>query len=224
MSNLNHARVAIIDYEAGNLFSVHHACKAVGLEPVITRTAKEVAEADAVILPGVGAFGPAMENLRKLDLVLPLLDFAKSGKPLLGICLGMQLLFTESEEFGNHKGLGIIPGNVVRFPLKSEKKIRVPQIGWNRLQKPSKDVDPWFHTALKHVPNGSFMYFVHSYYVQPNDSKHILSLSNYGGIEYCSAIIEGNVTATQFHPEKSADEGMKIYRYWAKHITTCKES
>ncbi len=221
----HHLRVAIIDYEAGNLFSVQHACRAVGLNTAITSSAEEISGADAVILPGVGAFGPAMDNLRRLDLIRPLVDFARSGKPLLGICLGMQLLFSESEEFGSHEGLDIIQGKVVRFPdgNRGGKGIRVPQMGWNQVWKPSGKADLWNRTPLEEVKNGGFMYFVHSYYARPSSQKDVLSFTSYEGIEYCSSVVKGNVMATQFHPEKSAEEGMKIYRYWADHISACKE-
>jgi glutamine amidotransferase len=217
--------VAIIDYEAGNLFSVQHACKTVGLDSSITNKPDEVTNADALILPGVGAFGDAMNNLRMLGLVQPLRDFAASGRPFLGICLGMQLLFSESEEFGNVKGLSIIEGRVVKFPVMNEngEGVKVPQIGWNKICNPS-DRESWKGTPLEHIVDGEFMYFIHSFYACPCNTDQIISLTNYEGIEYCSAVKKNNVFATQFHPEKSAEEGIRIYRNWASLVRQYKEN
>jgi glutamine amidotransferase len=214
-------KVAIIDYEMGNLFSVRHACEAVGLEPVVTTDKNVLLGADAAILPGVGAFGAAMDNLRKLDLVSPILEFIASGKPFMGICLGMQLVFEESEEFGTHKGLGLVRGRVKRFSNGAEagKAIKVPQIGWNRIAPPKDRPQAWKGTALGDVTPGEYMYFVHSYYTVPSDPQDALTITEYEGTEYCSAIKRGNLFASQFHPEKSAVEGLKIYRSWASSIT-----
>jgi imidazole glycerol-phosphate synthase subunit HisH len=222
MQNNRTIRVAIVDYEAGNLFSVQQACKTVGLDPIITNTPEELINADAIVLPGVGAFGDAMNNLRRLDLIQPLREFVFCGKPFLGICLGMQLLFSESEEFGNNKGLNFIEGTVKKFPSinKDNELIKVPQIGWNRIFSKSTKKKNWHDTPLESIINGEFMYFVHSYYASPFNGKEILSVTNYGGIEYCSAVIKDNIFATQFHPEKSAKEGIKIYQSWAKAIRT----
>lgn len=213
-------RVAIVDYKAGNLFSVEQACKIVGLNPVITSEPVEVLKADAVILPGVGAFGAAMKNLDNLDLVQPLRDFTASGKPFMGICLGMQLLFTKSEEFGKSEGLNLIEGDVVRFPPVNHNggKMKVPQVGWNRIFRPSGASEKWDHTPLEDIIDGEFMYFVHSFYARPSNPDNILSVTDYEGVKYCSSVIKNNIFATQFHPEKSAGEGLKIYRYWANKI------
>jgi glutamine amidotransferase len=221
MYEMNSAIVAIVDYEAGNLFSVEHACKAVGLTPVITSKPKDIFHSDALILPGVGAFGDAMMNLRRLDLIQPLLEFAASGKPFMGICLGMQLLFSRSEEFGEHEGLNLIEGDVVIFPPRNEcgEKNRIPQIGWNKITYPSEcGQKRWHDTPLEQIANGEFMYFVHSFYANPRVSGNILAVTSYGGLCYCSAVRNNNIFATQFHPEKSAAEGIKIYRYWANKI------
>jgi glutamine amidotransferase len=221
MHEMNSVIVAIVDYEAGNLFSVEHACKAVGLTPVITSRPEDIFQADALILPGVGAFGDAMKNLRKLDLIQPLLEFAESGKPFMGICLGMQLLFSRSEEFGEHDGLNLIDGDVVKFPPVNEygEKNRIPQIGWNKITYPSECGQKcWQDTPLEQITNGEFMYFVHSFYANPRISENILAVTSYGGLCYCSAVRNKNIFATQFHPEKSASEGIKIYRYWANKI------
>jgi imidazole glycerol-phosphate synthase subunit HisH len=213
-------KVAIVDYEAGNLFSVQQACKTVGLDPIITNTPEELINADAIVLPGVGAFGDAMNNLHRLDLIQPLREFVVCGKPFLGICLGMQLLFSESEEFGNNKGLNFIEGTVKKFPPKNKNNelIKVPQIGWNKIFSKSTKEISWQGTPLEPIINGEFMYFVHSYYASPSNENQILALTNYCGVEYCSAVIKDNIFATQFHPEKSAIEGIKIYQTWAQSI------
>lgn len=226
MRELRVGSVAIVDYKAGNLFSVEHACKAVGLMPVITSKPEEIFQSEALILPGVGAFGDAMENLRKLDLVQPLKEFAASGKPFMGICLGMQLLFSRSEEFGEHEGLNLIDGDVVKFPTVNEygQKNKIPQIGWNQITCTSKFGECWHNTPLEQIINGEFMYFIHSFYAKPRNSENVLAMTEYGGRNYCSAVIKENIFATQFHPEKSAEEGIKIYRYWANKSIGNKEN
>jgi len=221
MQNKRTISIVIVDYEAGNLFSVQHACKTVGLDPIITNNPEEVINADAIVLPGVGAFGDAMNNLRRLDLIQPLREFVLCGKPFLGICLGMQLLFSESEEFGSNKGLNFIEGTVKKFPPinKNAELIKVPQIGWNQIFSKSTRGKSWHGTPLEPIISGEFMYFIHSYYANPFNERQILSITNYGGVEYCSAVIKDNIFATQFHPEKSAQEGIKIYQYWATSLT-----
>ncbi len=206
--------ITIIDYQISNLFSVQHACEYLGLEAEISSDKKKLLASEAAILPGVGAFGDAMQNLQKLDLIGPIKEFIASGKPFMGICLGLQLLFSESEEFGSHEGLNIIPGKVVKFPAKNkaEQRVRIPQIGWNQIYEPKKG--KWAHTPLAALPNREFMYFVHSYYVSPTDKEVVLSLTDYQGIEYCSSLFQDNIFAAQFHPEKSGAEGVKIYRDW----------
>ena len=212
------AKVTIIDYGLGNLFSVEQACKNVGLETEITSNKNIIANAEALMLPGVGAFGDAMESLHKQDLVQPIKDFVQGGKPFMGVCLGMQLLFSESEEFGSHKGLDIIPGVIAKFPnaTPGHPNIKVPQIAWNQIQKPGgKD---WLHTPYQDLTDGEYMYFVHSYYAKPENLSDALSLTTYEDIEYCSSVMRDNVFATQFHPEKSAGSGLTIYKNWAKTI------
>ncbi len=210
--------IAIIDYRLSNLFSVKNACSFVGLKPVITCDKIQIIEADALILPGVGAFGDAMKNLESMGLIEPIKESIKEGKPFMGVCLGMQLLFSESEEFGNHQGLNIIKGKVVRFAGKT-KKIKVPQIGWNRIYRYSSGRNEWRQSPLRNIANNEFMYFVHSYYVRPDNKDKILSFTNYEGIEYCSAVKYKNILATQFHPEKSGKEGIKIYADWLSGST-----
>jgi glutamine amidotransferase len=219
-------RVAIIDYEMGNLFSVDHACKYVGLEPYMASDASRIMESDAVILPGVGAFGDAMRNLEKLDLVEPIKDFINSGKPFMGICLGMQLLMSESEEFGRFNGFDIIKGNVVRFLSRGTcgNRVKVPHVGWNNIYYPCEEkMDTWRTTCLADIKAGEYMYFVHSFYVVPSDGLVILSLTEYEGTEFCSGLLYGNVVAFQFHPEKSSKEGIKIYRNWAESVKRSRE-
>ena len=205
------SRVAIVDYGMGNLFSIKHACEHVGLQPLVTSSPAAVLAAEAVILPGVGAFGDAMATLKRLDLVTTLQEIAASGKPLLGVCLGMQLLMTESYEFGRHQGLGIIEGDVVRLwdTTDATPGVKVPQVGWNHLRSAGR---PWERTLLESVPDGAFMYFVHSFYVRPVDASQILSTTRYGSVEFCSTLQRRNIMACQFHPERSGLMGLQIYR------------
>lgn len=208
-------KVAIIDYQLSNLFSVLNACKFVEIDAGITSDRKEIEKANAAILPGVGAFGDAMSNLKRLGLVEVIKDFIASGKPFLGVCLGMQLLFSKSEEFGLHNGLDIIRGSVKKFHATGEKgkKTLVPQIGWNRIFR-QKGKNNWLDSPLRDIRDGEFMYFVHSYYTNPVDKALVLTKTEYAGIKYCSGILHNNVFAVQFHPEKSGREGIKIYRDW----------
>jgi len=203
--------VAIIDYKMSNLHSVQAACNMVGLSSVITSDKSQILDAKIAILPGVGAFGEAMNHLAKSKLDECILRFVQSGKPFIGICLGMQLLFETSEEFGSHNGLGIIGGAVKKFQFSNSKstKFPVPQVGWNRIQKIGNS---WDNTFLCDNQHNDFMYFVHSYYVEPEDENVILSTTTYGDQEYCSAVLYNNIFATQFHPEKSAIKGQLIYR------------
>ena len=209
--------VAIIDYKMSNLHSVQAACRKVGLKSEITSDHDVILKAKSAILPGVGAFEEAMVHIEKLKLDRCIKDFIETGKPFVGICLGMQLLFTESDEFGHHRGLNIINGHVKRFDFikESEEKYPVPQIGWNRIIKNSTE---WDNTLLKDNSNGDFMYFVHSYYVIPNNIEVSITNTKYGSIEYCSTIRNGNIFACQYHPEKSGRVGNKIYKSLKKLI------
>lgn len=208
-------KVAIIDYQLSNLFSVKHALDYLNVDSIITSDKNKVADSDAAIIPGVGAFGDAMANLKKLGLVEVVKDHIKIGKPFMGVCLGLQLLFTDSEEFGKHRGLDILKGTVKKFP--SNKVTKIPQIGWNKILN-SGQKKLWYNSPLRNIKPEEFMYFVHSYYVFPEDPNIILSETVYEGIKYCSAVIEKNVFATQFHPEKSGKEGIKIYHDWLKNL------
>ena len=203
-------KIVIIDYQLGNLFSVKHACVKVGLDPIVTYNKKDLQRANAIILPGVGAFGDAMKNLKRLDLISPLKDKVQMGIPLVGICLGLQLLFEESEEYGLNRGLGLINGSVRKFANSFNNiKIKVPNIGWNTIYNNNLEAFP--NSPLKDLDQNSFMYFVHSYYAKPDYKKDILSYTNYEGFEYCSSIQRENIYAFQFHPEKSGKSGLKIY-------------
>lgn len=211
--------VAIIDYKMGNLFSVQHACKKVGLNPIITSDPKVLENSIGAILPGVGAFGEAINTLRRLDLIKPIKNFIDSGKPFMGICLGYQLLFSESEEFGTFKGLEIFEGLVKKFSFSNEfsSQIKIPQIGWNQIFKEQTTNSVGFD-PLNGIKNGEFMYFVHSYYPLPLDNDIILTHTTYHNFQYCSSINYKNIFASQFHPEKSGIEGLKIYKNWAEKI------
>lgn len=194
--------IAVIDYGMGNLRSVQGALEYVGKKVIVTDDPKLIETAPAVVLPGVGAFGDAIKRLEETGLDQAFKDSVKMGKPCIGICLGLQLLFSESEEGGLYKGLDIIPGRVTRF----SNKLKVPHIGWNQLNIKKPEIP-----AFNDVPDGSYMYFVHSYYVNPDDKSVIAATTDYS-IEFTSAIAKDNLFATQFHPEKSQEVGLKILR------------
>lgn len=215
---MNKKSVIILDYQLGNLFSVKQACDRVGIDALVSSDKKDVAGAGAIILPGVGAFAEAMANMRKLDLIEPLKDHVHAGKPLFGVCLGQQLLFSESEEFGKSRGLDLIPGVIRRFPPFGvvSSPIKVPQIGWNHIYPKAV---AWTDTPLGTTKINSYVYFVHSYYVEPENPENVLTVTNYEGVEYCSSVIKNpNIFATQFHPEKSGELGLGIYKAWAKQF------
>ena len=204
--------IAIIDYGMGNLRSVQKGFEKIGREAVITDDPKMVLQAESVVLPGVGAFRDCMHNLEQGGFVEPILKVIAEGRPFLGICVGMQLLFTDSVEFGLYNGLNIIPGHVLRFPdnmTVAGEKLKVPQMGWNQLS--FKRRPPTFEG----IDDGSNVYFVHSYYVTPDDSSVIATTTDYG-IEFCSSIWKDNVIATQFHPEKSQEIGLKILKNFSE--------
>jgi len=203
-------KVSIIDYEGGNLFSVIQACKSIGLDATLTSDYNKILKSDGLILPGVGSFPYAMNILKKKNLINPIKDFISSNKPFMGICLGFQLLFSRSEEFENCDGLDVVKGTVRKFDFQ-DKNIKVPQIGWNKIYNGIG----WKNSPIENLKQQEYMYFVHSYYVDPFDKKNILSYTKYEGFEYCSSIKKSNIFATQFHPEKSGIEGIKIYKKWS---------
>ena len=198
--------IAIIDYGAGNLQSVKKAFDFIGAESVITNDPKVILSADKILLPGVGSFGDAMDSMQKNGLVETVKECALSGKPFLGICLGLQLLFEESEESPGVKGLGIFKGKIKKF--SSDMGLKIPHIGWNSLEIKQKD------TLFKDIPENSYVYFVHSYYLHAEDEEDIATVTNYG-IDFHSAVGKNNIFATQFHPEKSGDVGLQILRNFA---------
>ncbi len=195
--------IAIIDYGMGNLRSVSKAFETVGHQAVVTRDARVIGNASHVVLPGVGAFGDCMANLDRYALIEPVRATIQSGKPFLGICLGLQLLFTESEEFGRHKGLGIIPGKVKRFVV--DRALKVPHMGWNQINLQSRS--PMFEG----IADGSDWYFVHSYFVDPSDKQIVVTTTTYG-IPFASSICKDNIVACQFHPEKSQAVGLRLIK------------
>ena len=201
--------IAIVDYGVGNLFSLSSSLKALGLKTEVTRDAERLRVADRIILPGVGAFGDARAKLDDTGLVPVLLEEARR-KPLLGICLGMQLLFDRSFEYGEHPGLGLVPGQVVdlRSDL-ADKSLKVPHMGWNSLQI-VKD-DPLF----KYFRDGEYVYYVHSFYARDCDAG-TLGTSQYGGVAVTGAVCCGNVWGTQFHPEKSGDAGLRLLKAFSE--------
>ncbi|BCS87550.1 imidazole glycerol phosphate synthase subunit HisH [Pseudodesulfovibrio sediminis] len=217
---MNNIDVAIIDYGLGNLFSIKHACEHVGLSVQITDQSDAILSARSVILPGVGAFGDAIDSLNRLDLVSPIKDVAAKGTPLLGICLGQQLLFTESEEFGTHKGLDLISGQVQYFPVQKidGRTYKVPQVGWNAITPPNNNPETWKGTLLEGVTPGTNMYFVHSCHVVPDADDAVLTRTTYGNVDFCSASHNKNITAFQFHPERSGTDGLIVYTNFANLI------
>lgn len=208
-------KAVIIDYGMGNLFSIKRVLECLGRDAVISSEPQAILSAERVILPGVGAFGDGVSNLKIKGLVEPIKEFARSGKPFLGICLGMQLLMGESEEFGLYKGLGLIPGRVKRFPDSSKgDSYKIPHVGWNSIMAPEGAGGNcyWKDTILDKVSEGAFVYFVHSYAAIPEFQKHILSETSYGGNRFCSAVRLNNLTGCQFHPEISGQVGLRIIR------------
>jgi len=200
------SKVIVIDYKMGNLFSILHACEKVGISAEISNDKNKIKDASALILPGVGAYPLAVNQLNELELETPIKEFIQSGKKVMGICLGMQLLMEQSDEFGINKGLGIIDGEVVRFPhQEGDLKRRVPQITWNNV-----DIQDINDPLMKGIKNHEFFYFVHSNFVLPKNTQNVLCKTNFAGFEYCSVVKKDNVYGIQFHPEKSANQGLQI--------------
>ena len=211
------SRIIIVDYRLGNLFSIQQALSSAGFQCTVSASPEDLLNADGIILPGVGAFGDAMSELRQRGLVDALREAAVSGIPILGICLGMQLLFDHSEEFGFHQGLSLLPGRVVRLPEQHEsgRRLRIPNVGWNQVTRH----DPEKHSEiLNGIPDETHMYFVHSYFVQPDDPSMTLLQAEYGSICYCCAVQNENILGVQFHPEKSGPSGIQLCRNWANQI------
>ncbi len=200
-------RIVVIDYDSGNLRSVARAIEKAGVVPCVTSDAARVAAADAVVLPGVGSGPAAMSALRSRGLVQPLLEYIASGRPFLGVCLGLQLLLDATDE-GDADCIGLVPGRVRRLP----EGRKVPHMGWNTVHFQSD------HPLWAGIPQDSHFYFVHSYYADPMHRDHVAGLTDYG-VEFCSIYARDNVVATQFHPEKSGENGLRIYANFVKQIT-----
>jgi len=198
--------IAVVDYDAGNVKSVEKAIEKLGAKHILTSDPEEIRKADAVILPGVGNFGDCVNNLKERGLDTVLKEYAASGKPFLGICVGLQLLFDESEESPGVKGLGILSGKIKKFPASAD--LKVPQIGWN-------DIIESKGRLLEGIDRGTYFYFVHSFYLESSDPSIVTSKTEYG-VTYDSSVEKGNVFATQFHPEKSSDAGLKVLSNFLK--------
>lgn len=198
--------IAIIDYDAGNIKSVEKALEALGEKAVVTRDQLVIKQADGVILPGVGAFGDAMNKLHSYELTGVIQDVISAGIPFLGICLGLQLLFKSSEENPGVEGLGILQGKIVRFP--ENKGVKIPHIGWNSLTFPNSG------RLFKGIPENSYVYFVHSFYLLADDAEIVTAQAEYG-VQFHASVEHNNVFACQFHPEKSSEAGLSILRNFA---------
>ncbi len=199
--------IVVVDYDAGNLRSVQRALEAVGQRALVSSDPRAIDGAEALVLPGVGSAQDCMRKLVSRGLVEPLKDYAASGRPFLGVCIGLQLLFDASEEGGGVECLGILPGIVRRF--SNEDGLKVPQIGWNAV---------WLkydHPLVEGIPGGSYFYFVHSYYADPSETEVTIGQAEYG-LDFAAIVARDNVVATQFHPEKSADMGLRIYENFGR--------
>lgn len=203
-------RVTVVNYGVGNLHSVRHALEHVGATVEVTNDPDRIARADRLVLPGVGAFAHAMTELRRHHLIDPVLTQGKSGRPLLGICLGMQLLFEASEEFGRHEGLGLVPGQVAAIPRLGTNGAphRIPHIGWSPIE--SLRARSWDGTILDAIAPGSYVYFVHSFTAHPVNAEYLLADCIYNGHHLAAVVRAGSIMGCQFHPEKSGEIGLKI--------------
>ncbi len=203
--------ITIVDYGIGNIFSVSRAFLNCGAVVEVTDNPKDIAKAKSIVLPGVGAFSKGMDGLRQRGLIDILRDFADTGRPMLGICLGMQMLFAESYEFGRHPGLGILEGKIVPIPNVNQlgKKLKIPHIGWAPLLSVEDDLN-WNNTFFQNIETGDEAYFVHSFMAIPEAKNEQLAIANYDDVRICAAVAKGNILGCQFHPEKSGDVGLKI--------------
>lgn len=207
-------KIGIVDYGLGNIFSILQAFKKIGAQTETFKESARFKDFDGIVLPGVGAFGKAMDDLRQLDLKSEFIEHAKSGKPAFGICLGLQLIMSESFEFGRHKGLDLVEGTVEKFPQSlNSHELRVPFVGWNTII-PSTDSPVVHRGFLQGILPVDEFYFVHSFYARPRDDRHVLAYADYAGFKYPAIIQRDNVIATQFHPEKSAEQGLKLFANW----------
>lgn len=208
--------IVVIDYGIGNIKSIKNAFEELGVKVTLSRKKEDILNADGVILPGVGAFSHGMNNLIKYNLVEIIKEYVKTDKPLLGICLGMQMMLEESEEFGLTKGLGLIKGKVIKLPVYQSNKVKLPHVSWNEIK--NKNIK-WQNTILNNIPSNSDMYFVHTFVVKPDNDNEVLSVTEYKGVEFCSSVKKNNIYGCQFHPEKSAEIGLSIIKNF---INLCK--
>ena len=204
-------KITIIDYGCGNILNLIRAIEFLGYEAETTRDKEKIIDSSHVILPGVGAFGTAVKQLEKYNLYNPILEYAKLNKPLLGICLGMQLLFTVSYEFGIHNGLGLIEGEVTKISNKKNKEIKIPHMGWNEIY-PNNDKKEWRNKILKNVLIGKSFYFVHSFVGQTKNLNSTVAICNYFNIPIPAIVSINNIFGCQFHPEKSGDNGLTVLK------------
>jgi glutamine amidotransferase len=213
------AKTIVVDYDRGNLFSVGRALEHCGGEVEITDAPAKIEDAERLVLPGVGAFGDAMDELRRCELFDRIKDFAASGRPFLGICVGMQVMFDSGDEFGEHDGLGLIPGRVRAIPRHGAdgRPHKVPHVGWSEIV-PASDSSAWDDTILDGLPAPAYCYFVHSFTAEPLDEAHRLSDCRYDGQRLAATVRRGNLWGCQFHPEKSGEAGLHILRnFLAQH-------
>lgn len=207
---MSSAKVTLVDYGIGNIFSVRRALESSGAEVLLTGRPEDIAAAQRLVLPGVGAFADCMAGLRERGLVAPLLDYAATGRPLLGICVGMQMLASISEEFGEHEGLGLVPGRVSPVPATAidGEPQKIPHTGWTAVHRPAGV--SWDGSPLAETREGEAVYVVHSFAVIPDDSAHRLADCEYGGRRICAAVRRERIFGCQFHPEKSGPTGLKM--------------
>ncbi|RMD47231.1 MAG: imidazole glycerol phosphate synthase subunit HisH [Aquificota bacterium] len=201
--------ITVVDYGMGNLRSVAKALEKVGFDVKVSSNKKDIENAKAIVVPGVGAFGDAIHNLERFDLLDAVIKSIKEGKPYLGICLGLQILFEYGYEFGEHEGLGILKGKVIRFENKEGYK--VPHMGWNQVWIKQKE------GLFSNIKEGEYFYFVHSFYAVPSEEKDIASITDYS-VDFCSAVQKDNVWAVQFHPEKSQKAGLKLLENFKQFV------
>ena len=199
-------KIAVIDYKISNMFSIKNALDSLGIKNIITSDSETILSSNGAILPGVGSFPESMQQLQKLQLIDTIKRFIDTGKPFMGICLGLQLLFTRSDEFGKNEGLGIINGSVQSFKSYIKEK-PIPHVGWNKIQIKESN-----QSSKSIIDNENYFYFVHSYFVKPKNKNLILTETNYENFNFCSSIINDNIFACQFHPEKSGKNGLNVLK------------
>ncbi len=205
---MDNKKIVILDYGLGNVKSIKNALKQFNFKAKLSNDYEEIITSSGLIIPGVGAFAAGMDRLNSNNLIPAINDFASTNKPIMGICLGMQMLFSESEEFGYTKGLGLIEGKVKRMSPLLEEESKLPHISWNNLIEPVEK--KWNGTILEDLNPSSEFYFVHTYAAEPDDESDILSLTNYSGLNFCSSVKKNNIYGFQFHPEKSSRNGLQL--------------